>query len=60
MKEYYDEKNKCIGYVAETYEELVQLMTALQDLDDDDVYPVRCHGDLAVRYMQSIVDSIEE
>ena len=56
MKEYYDEDEKCTGYIAETYEELVQLFDDLDGLSGDEIYSIRCDINLSVRYMSTIVD----
>ena len=56
MKEYYNENKKYITYIAETYEELVQLFDGLDDLDDDEIYAIQCDIDLAAKYMKSITD----
>ena len=60
MKQYYNEDEKCIGYIAETYEELVQFFEGLEGLNDDEIYSIQCDIDLGVRYMKSIADSIKE
>ena len=56
MKEYYNENKKYITYIAETYEELVQLFDGLDGLEDDEIYSIQCDIDLGIRYMKSISD----